>query len=405
MKERELVEALRVKALPEGSDEKLLEFLKLFRDATQLVVNGMWSLETIPSLKTLHKMFYEKLRKFGFRAHHAKQVYSYARAIVKSAKGNSDRKPISRKLTARIDKYDYRLDLENKTLMLKLHNGYEAKLKLLVSEERIKKYASWRNYELVIKFDGENYWVSIYFKKAVKLRGYRTVMAIDINFDNVTLAVFSRNSKVLRVKRFTTPLRRILIHRIWIERIQRKYSKSWRFIKGVRRAIKKHGERIRSIAFDYAYKLGDLVAELADKYNSVIVLENLNKVRENAKKSKGFNKKLSLWFYRRIQFAVEYKVFERGLETVYVSPRKTSSRCPRCGGKLVEAGYRILKCKSCGFIGDRDIIACMNLFTRYSRCGVPGVTLNAPKPDENPSGMQGNKNEEMTTTNINPYQT
>jgi hypothetical protein len=31
------------------------------------------------------------------------------------------------------------------------------------------------------------------------------------------------------------------------------------------------------------------------------------------------------------------------------------------------------------------------------RCGVSGVALKAPKPDENPSGMQGNKNEAMTT--------
>lgn len=32
-----------------------------------------------------------------------------------------------------------------------------------------------------------------------------------------------------------------------------------------------------------------------------------------------------------------------------------------------------------------------------SRCGVFGVAPNAPKPYENPSGMQGNKNEAMTT--------
>jgi len=31
------------------------------------------------------------------------------------------------------------------------------------------------------------------------------------------------------------------------------------------------------------------------------------------------------------------------------------------------------------------------------RCGVSGVAPNAPKPDENPSGMQGNENEAMTT--------
>jgi hypothetical protein len=32
-----------------------------------------------------------------------------------------------------------------------------------------------------------------------------------------------------------------------------------------------------------------------------------------------------------------------------------------------------------------------------SRCGVSGVALNAPKPNENPSGMQGNRDEAMTT--------
>jgi len=38
------------------------------------------------------------------------------------------------------------------------------------------------------------------------------------------------------------------------------------------------------------------------------------------------------------------------------------------------------------------------------RCGVPGVALNAPKPDENPSGMQGNRDEAMTSSYINLYE-
>ncbi|MCQ5341057.1 MAG: hypothetical protein NO483_05070 [Candidatus Methanomethylicia archaeon] len=37
-----------------------------------------------------------------------------------------------------------------------------------------------------------------------------------------------------------------------------------------------------------------------------------------------------------------------------------------------------------------------------SRCGVYGVALNAPKSDENPSGMQGNKDEAMTSSYMNP---
>ncbi|MEM1839493.1 MAG: hypothetical protein QXH38_08525, partial [Candidatus Bathyarchaeia archaeon] len=76
MKGGELVEALKMRALPEGSNDylALLEFLKLYRDAVQLVVNKSWSLNEIPSIKTLHKMFYSELKRYGFRAHHVKQA-------------------------------------------------------------------------------------------------------------------------------------------------------------------------------------------------------------------------------------------------------------------------------------------------------------------------------------------
>jgi putative transposase len=202
------------------------------------------------------------------------------------------------------------------------------------------------------------------------------------------------------LKRFKTPHRRVLTHRIWIERIQGRYPRSWRYIRGVRRAIERHGERIRSISWDYAHKLGDLVAELALEYRSLIVLEDLEKLGENGRKNKRFNKRLGLWFYRRVQFCVEYEAMERDLEVVKVDPRGTSSRCPRCGGKLFEGGYRVLRCRKCSFVGDRDVTATVDLYRRYMskhpRCGVPGVAPNAPEPDENPSGMRGNGDEAMT---------
>ncbi|MEM1679524.1 MAG: hypothetical protein QXD20_09885 [Ignisphaera sp.] len=51
----------------------------------------------------------------------------------------------------------------------------------------------------------------------------------------------------------------------------------------------------------------------------------------------------------------------------------------------------MLRYTRCGFIGDRDVIVCINLFYRYSRCGMPGVALNAPKGDANPRPMQGDQ--------------
>jgi putative transposase len=287
------------------------------------------------------------------------------------------------KLSARIDRYDYKLDLDNMVLTLKLHNSYEAKLKLVLSKERVEKFKGWGNYELVMKYDGSGFWVSIYFRRAIKPLKSRTVMSIDLNFDNITLAVFTPNGILVKLKRFKTPHRKILTHRIWIERIQKRYPRSWRFIKGVKKAIDRHGERIRNITWDYAHELGDLVAKLALKHHSVIILEDLENLKENNKKNKEFNKRLGLWFYHRIQFCIEYEARERNLEVIKIDPRGTSSKCPRCGKKLAENKHRILRCRKCDFIGDRDFIATLNLYkkyvSKYSRCGVPGVTLNAPQ--------------------------
>ncbi|MEM4593355.1 MAG: zinc ribbon domain-containing protein, partial [Sulfolobales archaeon] len=279
--------------------------------------------------------------------------------------------------------------LESRMLILKIHENREVKLKLLTSTERVEKFRAWSNYELSVTVRDGNVFVSVYFRKVVELRKPRTIVTVDVNFDNVTLAVFTSSGELLKLKRFKTPLRKILTHRIWIERIQRRYPRSWRFIKGVREAIRKHGERIRCIAWDYAYKIGDSIAELASRYSSIVVLENLNKLRSNVNRGSSFNKKLSLWFYRRMQFTISYEVLERGLEARYIDPSRTSSACPRCGSRLKDSGGRVLKCTRCGFTGDRDVVACVNLFYRYSRCGVPGVTLNAPKPDENPAGCRG----------------
>jgi len=394
-----VVEAFRVRALPEGGCDHLLEFLRLYRDAVQMVVDSVWGLKAKLSKKRLHRLFYNDLVSLGLRAHHAKEVYLYAKSLVDSARGSGGRKPVLRRLSARIDRYDYRLDLGNTTLTLKLHSGYEVKLRLVTSRGRVERFRGWSNYELVVKYDKGGFWVSVYFKRSVRTVEPRTVMSIDLNFDNVTLAVLTLDGKLIRLKRFKTPHRRILTHRIWIERIQGRYPRSWRFTKGIREAIERHGERIRSISWDYAHKLGDLIAELALRFRSVVVLEDLEKLRENGKKNRRFNKRLGLWFYRRVQFCVEYEARERGLEIVKVDPRGTSSKCPRCGGKLVENGYRVLRCRKCSFIGDRDVTATINLYkkyvSRYSRCGVPGVALNAPKPDEAPSGMRGNRDEAM----------
>jgi len=49
---------------------------------------------------------------------------------------------------------------------------------------------------------------------------------------------------------------------------------------------------------------------------------------------------------------------------------------------------------------------CRRFSSRYSKCGGLGVPLNAPEPDEAPSGMRGNRDEAMKviSTHINLYE-
>uniref|UniRef100_A0A7J3Z832 Uncharacterized protein n=1 Tax=Ignisphaera aggregans TaxID=334771 RepID=A0A7J3Z832_9CREN len=94
------METLKMKGLPEGSCEHLLDFLRMYRDAVQLVVNELWSLNEKLSKKKLHEAFYDKLRRLGLRAHHVKQIYTYALSVVMSAKANGGKKPVLRKLNS-----------------------------------------------------------------------------------------------------------------------------------------------------------------------------------------------------------------------------------------------------------------------------------------------------------------
>ncbi|MEM1646467.1 MAG: hypothetical protein QXL96_11545 [Ignisphaera sp.] len=79
------------------------------------------------------------------------------------------------------------MEVENRKLILKLHRGREIKLKLSTSSKRVKKFRDWNKYELAIRVNEDKIYIAIYFRKTVKLKKTRTVTAIDVNFDNITL--------------------------------------------------------------------------------------------------------------------------------------------------------------------------------------------------------------------------
>jgi len=150
--------------LIEGSLEELREELYLTHRATQYIINCLWELDKLPTPNQLHQMFYKLLRSQGLRAHQAKQIYKYALSMVKSARRNNGKKPVLRKLSARLDKYDAKVDLENQLVIVKLRNRV-FKIKLLHNRDYIRKFIERKRYEVTVSIDKHGrIWVSIPFR-------------------------------------------------------------------------------------------------------------------------------------------------------------------------------------------------------------------------------------------------
>ena len=217
-----------------SSLHKLTRFLRAYRDWTQYVVNEIWVLDHIPSMKELHNKFYKLLRQQGFRAHHCHKIERRAREVVRATKKNKGSKPVLRKLTARLDYQDYKLDMNNKVLEIAVLNDEWVELKLQWYSYLDKYFNSeWKLKEILISY--KNGVVRIYFtfEKEVIMRNPKAVMGIDLNFNNITYTIIDvvGNLVSMGVIPFNG-LKRALAHKIIAEKIQRKYSKNWRYVKG-----------------------------------------------------------------------------------------------------------------------------------------------------------------------------
>jgi putative transposase len=348
---------------PKGDEVLLVEFLKTYRDSVQLVVDEIWGLSEIPSRTELHNMFYSKLMKLGFRAHHVSEIYRRAKEVVKSTKKNNGSKPVLKKLTARIHPLDYKIDLKAKTLKVAvLHDRWvELKLKWY---SYLDKYldGSWRPGEILLSYRCGRFNVYITFHKDVVLREPRAVMGVDINFNNITYTIIDLNGNLASIG--VIPFRglsRVLHYRKLAENLQREHPRNWRFLKWARRIRARWLNKARNILVDTAHRVSKRLVEVAKEYNAVIVFEDLDKLRENNNGGKRLSWMKPLWCYRRIQEYTEYKALIEGVKTIYVNPARTSRKPPN-GKKLRFINYRFVQ------LGDtvtsRDVVASWNLALR-----------------------------------------
>jgi putative transposase len=350
-------------AAPKGGEALLTQFLKLYRDAVQYIVDGIWGLNDVPSEESLHKMFYAELRRLGFRAHHVSEIYKRAREVVEATKKNRGSKPILKKLTARIHPLDYKIDFSAKVLRVAVLNDEWVELKLKWYSH-LDKYldGSWRPGEILISYRNNKIFVYITFHKDVELTTPRAVMGIDINFSNITYTVIDLNGSLVSIGVIPFKgLERALHLKKLAEELQKRFSRSWWFLKWVRGVRGRRLNKARSILIDSAHRASKRLAEIAKEYNALIVFEDLDKLKENSNNNYKLSWEKSLWCYRKIQMFTEYKAAFHGIKTVYVNPSKTSRRSPN-GKKLRFINYRYVELG--GVVTSRDVIASWNIALR-----------------------------------------
>lgn len=365
-----------VLAVPFGYErnEIVHKLLEDFRDMINFCIKKAIE-NNATSYAKLRKLTYEEWKKrWDYSTHFCHSACKIASSMLKSwrkkvrkGEASSDEPPRAKKLFIRFDPQLVKFEGDRLRISIKPRQFIYVQLKY--GEYQLKFIGEWKKGMLKvgeITMNGEK--VIVPFRKEVDLTNPKDWIAIDINESNITVA--SSNPHVLRIEH---GLRTIHTTYFEIRRRIQKLSKHKPITS--KRLMKKYSGRERRKVHDLCHKIAKIIVNFAKERNLGIIVEDLRGIRKNVNKGKNLNRRLHSWNFRKLQFFIEYKAKLNGIPVVYVNPRKTSSLCPRCGGKLALNGQRVVKCRKCGYENDRDVIACLNML-RMRGVSVPPECLS-----------------------------
>jgi transposase, IS605 OrfB family, central region len=187
-----------------------------------------------------------------------------------------------------------------------------------------------------------------------------------------------------------------LHYRQLAERLQKRYSypkyNAWLRKRGIRKRVRYFYGKARNIIEDWAKKISHTIVLLAKQRQHAVAREDLTNLVEALRKlPKEHKVSLLILSYRRLEHWIDWQCEKQGIPIAVINPRGTSSICPICGSKLVENGYRKLKCNKCGFEADRDTLAIINIEKKaYKKMGGISDHPDCPSDDRcNPEQMRG----------------
>jgi len=315
----------------------LREIIEAYKIMLQEMVD--YAVEYKASQSILHKVFYHKFREKypwiptrvikGCYRDAVRRAKSF-RELKKKGVAKTD-KPVVRKVTITYsDSQDWRL--RDGVIEVRTHRGW-----VQIHYRRHKQlhrylYNGWKlSSELRLKLNGRRVIIYLTFTKNFDVvYSPSNVVAVDVNENNVTVAVF-RNGKLCEVYRVETDLGRLVIS--YAERRKRITRGKSTKTRSVKKTLKRLREKKRKR--DIIYKTARIIEELAIRNNAVVVIGN---VRRGKRKLVEKTKKNTLR-HRIYQWSVSALVEvldNKPLRVVEVSEAYTSSTDPFTG-KLIRS--------------------------------------------------------------------
>jgi IS605 OrfB family transposase len=373
--EGELTVTVRMKVSPEPEQQQaLLDLMRRYRDALNYSVRAVIASRAL-SLGKAHRLLYNDLReRYGLPSRIAQDCYREAIAIAKSWLRNPRRgnKPTLKSLSMWLT---HELGYRVKGDYVELAGGY--RLRIIGWDRRYDDFPN-REARLVFRDGRFDLYVTKRVPRPAKYAP-KGVLAVDINEGRV---VVGNSSVEIRVE---TPVERALRYRRLAERLQGKYSSTrynaWLRRNGIRKRVRSFHRKARNIIEDWARRTSHMIMSLARQGQLAVAREDLTGLIESLRKlPKEHRTALLALGYRRLAFWVDWQAEKGGVPLLVVDPAGTSTTCPRCGTKLVEVGYRRLRCPRCGLEADRDTIAVLNIEGRaLSKMGGSLATPTAPQ--------------------------
>ena len=134
-----------------------------------------------------------------------------------------------------------------------------------------------------------------------------------------------------------------------------------------RRRLKAIGRRENRYVSDVNHQLAKTLVT-GNERGTVFVLEDLSGVRNATCRVRRKERYISVsWPYYDLQRKLEYKASLAGCSVIYVDARHTSQTCPHClnvDKNARDRRKRLYSCPVCGYKGNDDRIAAMNIYKR-----------------------------------------